>query len=304
MGDWLFGCDVCQDVCPYNQTSGAADGTLDAFEVGERWTGVDAAEFLQMTAEGFRAWAEGSPVKRAGHEGLARNMALVLGNRGEKVHLPLLDDARRLVTPHLVLTCRNSEIGAVANMPYEPDDFAPGRVGRPFDDLDLAIVDEGGEPVAAGTEGYIRMRRENVVAEAEYLNTDGAGGERFDDGWFYPGDLGYLDADGMLVISGRDDNVINIGGNKFSIEVIESEIEAKENCRCAVIRGNGDDDGEDLALVVSADGKVAPQRIARFAGKRFPRLEFAAIYEMEELDLTESGKPGEYPMVIEVPPMP
>lgn len=95
IGPWAFGCDVCQDICPYNQTSGAADGSLDAFEVGERWTGVDAAEFLQMTAEGFRAWAEGSPVKRAGHEGLARNMALVLGNRGEKVHLPVLDDARR-----------------------------------------------------------------------------------------------------------------------------------------------------------------------------------------------------------------
>lgn len=47
-----------------------------------------------MTEDGFRAWAEGSPLKRAQHEGLARNIALVLGNRGEEVHLPLLDDAR------------------------------------------------------------------------------------------------------------------------------------------------------------------------------------------------------------------
>jgi epoxyqueuosine reductase len=95
LGPWVFGCDVCQDVCPYNQTAGAADGSLDAFEPGDRWTGVDAAGLLQMTEAGFRAWAEGSPVKRAHHEGLARNAALVLGNRGEEIHLPVLDDVRR-----------------------------------------------------------------------------------------------------------------------------------------------------------------------------------------------------------------
>jgi epoxyqueuosine reductase len=82
-------------VCPYNQTSGAVDGSVDAFEPGDRWEGVDAAAFLDMTQDGFRAWAEGSPVKRAQHEGLARNAALVLGNRGGQLHLPVLDGARR-----------------------------------------------------------------------------------------------------------------------------------------------------------------------------------------------------------------
>ncbi len=95
LGPWAFGCDVCQDVCPYNHTSGAADGSLDAFEPGDRWTGIDAAKLLQMTEDGFRAWAEGSPIKRARYEGLARNIALVLGNRGAELHLPVLDDARR-----------------------------------------------------------------------------------------------------------------------------------------------------------------------------------------------------------------
>ena len=74
---------------------GATDASLNAFEPGERWTGVEAAQFLQMTEERFRVWAEGSPVKRARHEGLARNVALVLGNRGQELHLPVLDDARR-----------------------------------------------------------------------------------------------------------------------------------------------------------------------------------------------------------------
>ena len=95
LGPWAFGCDVCQDVCPYNQTAGATDASLDAFEPGERWSGLDAEQLLQMTQDRFSAWAEGSPIKRARHEGLARNIALVLGNRGTEIHLEVLDDARR-----------------------------------------------------------------------------------------------------------------------------------------------------------------------------------------------------------------
>ena len=92
IGPWLFGCDVCQDVCPYNQT--ARDATrFDAFEVSERWDGTDAAALLAMDEESFRAWASGSAVKRARYEGVARNAALVLGNRGERTHLRVLENA-------------------------------------------------------------------------------------------------------------------------------------------------------------------------------------------------------------------
>ena len=94
LGPWVFGCDICQDVCPYNQTSGEG-GAIDAFQAGERWAGVELASFLGMTEEAFRAWSAGSPVKRAKHEGLARNAALVLGNRGAVNHLPILDEVRR-----------------------------------------------------------------------------------------------------------------------------------------------------------------------------------------------------------------
>ena len=94
IGEWMFGCDVCQDVCPYNQ--GARDeGALEAFQPGERWRDLEAADLLRMDEETFARWAQGSPVKRARREGLARNIALVLGNRGEAVHLPVLDQARR-----------------------------------------------------------------------------------------------------------------------------------------------------------------------------------------------------------------
>lgn len=93
LGPWLFGCDVCQDVCPYNHSSSAAEGVMDAFEPGQRWAEVDASQVLQMGREAFRTFAEGSPVKRAQHEGLARNAAIALGNCGNASHLSVLEDA-------------------------------------------------------------------------------------------------------------------------------------------------------------------------------------------------------------------
>jgi epoxyqueuosine reductase len=95
IGPWLFGCDVCQDVCPYNQAAGTTPHSMDAFEPGDRWSGVEASRFLEMGEEAFGLWAEGSPLKRAQREGLARNAAVVLGNRGDAVHLRVLDGARR-----------------------------------------------------------------------------------------------------------------------------------------------------------------------------------------------------------------
>jgi epoxyqueuosine reductase len=92
LGPWVFGCDVCQDVCPYNQTS-AAGPPLAAFEPDERWTDLDAAGILEMDESSFRDWSRGSAVKRAGFEGLTRNVALMLGNRGARIHLRVLDEA-------------------------------------------------------------------------------------------------------------------------------------------------------------------------------------------------------------------
>jgi len=94
MGSWLFGCDVCQDVCPYNQAAGATAQAMAAFLPADRWARTELVDLLDMDDESFRARFQGSPVKRARNEGLARNAAIVLGNRGGHVHLRVLDEAR------------------------------------------------------------------------------------------------------------------------------------------------------------------------------------------------------------------
>jgi epoxyqueuosine reductase len=84
--DWLFGCDVCQDVCPWNrkveparEPALAPPGPLESLEA-----------LLALDDTAFRARFRGTALFRAKRAGLARNAALMLGNRGERAAAPAL----------------------------------------------------------------------------------------------------------------------------------------------------------------------------------------------------------------------
>jgi len=75
MGEWLFGCDICQEVCPWNRHAPIAR------EMPPATPPPPAEELLAMTDAEFRERFRGAALKRARREGLARNAAIVLANR-------------------------------------------------------------------------------------------------------------------------------------------------------------------------------------------------------------------------------
>lgn len=88
IGDMLFGCDICQQVCPWNTKPHA---TLDASFLPDRDApSLDPADVLRLTSRQFNRIFQHSPLMRAGRNGLARNAAVVLGNAANPDHLPLL----------------------------------------------------------------------------------------------------------------------------------------------------------------------------------------------------------------------
>ncbi len=91
LGDWAFGCDVCQDVCPFNRTAPEPVEATQAFAPHARFE-VDAEALLAMDEASYLAWSEGSPLRRAGRERMARNVLVALGNSGDRRHLPVIRD--------------------------------------------------------------------------------------------------------------------------------------------------------------------------------------------------------------------
>lgn len=97
-GDWVFGCDVCSEVCPWG--SHAPDRSED-WGTHARVQEDSLLTWLAQPQEGFADRFEGSPLKRPGRDGLARNAAIALGNRpvegGRPALLRALGDPAALV---------------------------------------------------------------------------------------------------------------------------------------------------------------------------------------------------------------
>jgi epoxyqueuosine reductase len=79
LGDWIFGCDICQEVCPHNASLRGRPRGWPEFEP-RRGTRLNLVEMLQLDQAQFTETFRGSPVKRAKRRGLARNAALALGS--------------------------------------------------------------------------------------------------------------------------------------------------------------------------------------------------------------------------------
>ena len=89
IGRQIFGCDICQDVCPWNRH--APISTAPEFVARPELVNPDLGRLASLTPEEFREVFRGTPVKRAKHEGLLRNVAIAMGNSGEKEFVPALE---------------------------------------------------------------------------------------------------------------------------------------------------------------------------------------------------------------------
>jgi epoxyqueuosine reductase len=89
MGHHVFGCDICQDVCPWNRKAPAS--TAPEFQARPGLVNPALAWLAEMSVEEFRETFRGSPIRRTKRAGLRRNAAIAMGNSGEQKFLPTLD---------------------------------------------------------------------------------------------------------------------------------------------------------------------------------------------------------------------
>lgn len=94
--DWVFGCDVCQEVCPWNRPDAEARPD-DEFELAPARRGLDLVALLDLTEDDYRERFRGSAMQRARRTGLRRNAALALAGRDDAEARAAL--ARAMVDP-------------------------------------------------------------------------------------------------------------------------------------------------------------------------------------------------------------
>ncbi len=88
--DWIFGCDLCQEVCPWNRHAPTCKQP-QLIATSDQLPG--AADFLVMNDEEFRNRFKNTPLWRTGRIALARNAAIVLGNSGDSRYLDILENS-------------------------------------------------------------------------------------------------------------------------------------------------------------------------------------------------------------------
>jgi len=142
-----------------------------------------------------------------------------------------------------------SEIGTATNLYPKDAQNKMSSVGKPLDYVDLKIVDEQGNELDTGKEGEIICK--TMTKFCGYYKNEKATTDSLKDGYFYTGDIGYVDDDGFLYFRGRKKDVINVGGSLVYPKDIEDVINKFDFVdECAVI---GVDDiyfGEAVLAVI------------------------------------------------------
>ncbi|HZZ72372.1 MAG TPA: tRNA epoxyqueuosine(34) reductase QueG [Pirellulales bacterium] len=132
MGEWLFGCEVCQEVCPWNRR--APESSEAELQPCESMNPIELTELFDLDEEAFLARFRSSPLWRAKRRGLLRNAAIVLGNRPAAAAIPALRRGLRDSEPLVREACA----WALAQYP-------PALRGADSSPIGLETLDNGGK---------------------------------------------------------------------------------------------------------------------------------------------------------------
>ena len=152
-------------------------------------------------------------------------------------------------------------------MGVEPLPAKPGSAGKPVCGYDIQILSEAGEPVPAGTEGFVTVKLPMPPGCLPTLwqNDDRfiAGYLQHFPGYYLTGDGGYKDEEGYCYIMGRVDDVINVSGHRLSTGEMEEMVAAHPAVAECAVMGIADElrGQRPVALVVLKDGKQTDARV-------------------------------------------
>jgi len=176
-------------------------------------------------------------------------------------------------------------------------DARPGWIGRPVPGHRVAIINEAGSILPAGTPGHIAIEGPDPVMFLRYWNNEAATASKFVGNWLLTGDLGERDTKGYIRFIARDDDVITSGGYRIGPGEIEDCLLSHSAVRQAAVIGLPDPLRTEIvkAFIILHEGVHGSKALvselqdyvrARLSGHEYPRqIEFVS-----SLPMTATGK--------------
>lgn len=171
-----------------------------------------------------------------------------------------------------------------------------GTVGQPLPGVACRVVDpDTNESVAPGSEGMLLIKGPNLMPG--YLNRPDLTAKAIHDGWYTTGDMGKVDEDGFIIITGRLSRFAKIGGEMVPLERLEEDMHAvlETNDRVIAVAALPDDRrGERLIVLHLATLSMPPRDLNKKLGERgLPNLWVPGerdYFEVKELPVLGTGK--------------
>ncbi len=214
--------DRCLNVSPLFHSQGVRGALLTSLFAGSSVICAPAFQtesFIDWLHSLQPTWYTASPTVQQGIVGVC----LSRGREELRHHLRFIRSTSSALPPATLLQLESllhtpviesygmTECSDICINPLPPGERRVGSVGLPTR-IQLQIVDEAGRSCAAGAEGLIMIRGDQVIRG--YEGHHAANETAFADGWFQTGDIGRQDADGYVYITGRTSDVVNRGGEK------------------------------------------------------------------------------------------
>lgn len=254
----------------------------------------DLKAVWQVLAQRPMAYVSGSPAQLAD---LAR-MGDTLNTRaaglealvtdGGPVREPLLRLLQQRLCDQVLARYASSEVGTVAEADTATLLSGPQVAGRVLPGVVVEVVDAQGQALPTGQEGLVRLRTPYMAQGYTQPQAEG-----FRDGWFHPGDLGVLGADGLLHITGRADHVINTGGMKLNAQTLDDLLASAPGVQQGLTTQASDPQGLPVVMcaVVPGPGFDMPVVRQHVADHMPAALQPRWIIEVAAIPRTASGKP-------------
>ncbi len=184
----------------------------------------------------------------------------------------------------------STESGAITINTYQTSGVSSDAVGTALPGKTLQIVNEDDQVLPAGTEGFIRMKSSATMQG--YIGQPERSQQILKDGWLYTGDIGKMDNNGNLFITGRKSAFINVAGLKVDPFEVEAAINQHPSItECAVVGIDHPHNGESVKAFIVCEDQISPTDLRRFCKERLAEYKIPQdIAIIDQLPRNPTGK--------------